>query len=122
MTKEKISEQVVEFVLSCTDEVLKKITVNSLASRFNVNRSHLAREFKANKRITLCKFIQGEKMARAALLLRNSNEMTVENLSKRLGFCSAEYFREVFKRHFAVSPSIYRQYKTNRNRGNFLKI
>jgi AraC-like DNA-binding protein len=113
MTKIRLSDQVVEFVMSCDDNELRKLTVTSLASRLNVDRSHLTREFKTDKKLILSRFIQGEKMTRAATLLRNTKNLTVETLSKRLGFCSAEYFREVFKKHFAVAPTEYRRYRNN---------
>ena len=111
MVKEYLSDQVVEYVLSCSEEVLRSLTVSSLARRFYVDRSHLAREFKSRKNLTLFQFLQGEKMARAALLLRDSNDITVEKLSEELGFSSAEYFREVFKKHFAITPTKYRRFK-----------
>jgi two-component system response regulator YesN len=113
MNSETISDQVARFVMTCTNEVLKKITVSSIARRFQVDRSHLAREFKAGKNFTLCQFIKREKMVRAAILLRESADLTVAKLSKNLGFCSAEYFREVFKKYFGVVPSKYREYKNH---------
>jgi two-component system response regulator YesN len=113
MNSETISDQVARFVMTCNNEVLKKITVSSIASRFQVDRSHLAREFKSDKNFTLCQFIQKEKMVRAAILLREATDLTVARLSENLGFCSAEYFREVFKKYFGVAPSKYREYKNH---------
>jgi AraC-like DNA-binding protein len=111
MDNEILSEQVVEFVMTCSDEELMRLTVSSIARRFNVNRSHLSREFKSGKNFTLCQFIRGEKMARAAVLLKDTSDLTVAKLSEYLGFSSAEYFREVFKSYFGVVPSKYRKYK-----------
>lgn len=113
MVSEILSEQVVELVMTCSDEELMGLTVSSIARRFNVDRSYLSREFKSGKNFTLCQFIQGEKMARAAMLLKDNTDLTVMKLSENLGFCSAEYFREVFKRYFGVVPSKYRKYKNH---------
>lgn len=116
MNNETISDQVTRFVMTCTNEVLKKMTVSNIARKFQVDRSHLAREFKSGKNFTLCQFIQKEKMVRAAISLRENADLTVTKLSQSLGFCSTEYFREVFKKHFGVAPGKYREYKNQCNK------
>ncbi|UCH94704.1 MAG: helix-turn-helix transcriptional regulator [Candidatus Aminicenantes bacterium] len=113
MDSETLPDQVAKFVMTCNNEVLKGMTVSSIARRFKVDRSHLAREFKSDKNFTLCQFIQREKMVRAAMLLRETTDLTVAKLSESLGFCSAEYFRGLFKRYFGVVPSKYRKYKNH---------
>jgi AraC-like DNA-binding protein len=111
MDGKSLTDQVIEFVMTSSDEALKELTVAGIARRFNVDRSHLSREFKSDKNFTLCNFIQREKVARAAISLRDSDALRIENLSKKLGFCSTEYFREVFKRYHGISPSKYRAYR-----------
>jgi two-component system response regulator YesN len=111
MDDEILSKQVVELVMTCSDEELKGLTVSSIARRLNVDRSHLSREFKSYNSLTLCQFIQGEKMVRAAILLNDNIDLKVAKLSENLGFCSPEYFRELFKRYFGVVPSKYKEYK-----------
>lgn len=119
MNSETISDQVAKFVMTCKNEVLKEITVSSIARRFQVDRSHLARQFKSGKNFTLCQFIQREKMVRAAILLREDADLTVTKLSETLGFCSTEYFRDVFKKYFGVAPSKYREYKSHLKEDNW---
>jgi AraC-like DNA-binding protein len=113
MDSEILTDQVAKYVMTCNNEVLKGMTVSSIARRFKVDRSHLAREFKSCKNFTLCQFIQREKMVRAAILLKDATDLTVAKLSENLGFCSTEYFRGLFKRHFGVVPSKYREYKNH---------
>lgn len=120
MKNTELTDQVTEFLLTCDDAVFCKLNVSSIARLFNVDRSHLAREFKASKNYTLSKFIQKEKMGRAASLLSRSSKLTLEQLSKKMGFCTPEYFREVFKKHFGVVPSKYREYKTNQKKNQSL--
>jgi AraC-like DNA-binding protein len=115
-----LADQVTEFILTCDDAAFCKLNVSSIARMFNVDRSHLARKFKANNNYTLCKFIQKEKMGRAASLLSGSSNLTLEQLSKKMGFCTPEYFREVFKKHFGIVPSKYREYKTNKKKDRSL--
>lgn len=116
MNRETLTDRVAKYVMTCDNEVLKRLTVSAIARRFDVNRSHLAREFKSGKNFTLCKFIQTEKMMRAAILLMDTNDLTVAKLSEDLGFCSAEYFRGVFKRYYGIAPSKYREYRNHRKK------
>ena len=113
MKNNDLANQVTKFLLTCDDKMLRILSVTSLARLFNVDRSHLAREFKASKKYTLCQFIQKEKMGRAVclLILNSSSQLTVKRLSEKMGYCSPEYFREIFKKHFGVVPSKYREYK-----------
>jgi AraC-like DNA-binding protein len=120
MDSEILSQQVIELVITCRDEELKGLKVSTIARRFNVHRSHLSRQFKSDKNITPCQFIQRERMARAARLLMDTVDLTVVKLSEKLGFCSAEYFREVFKRYFGVAPSKYRKSKNYCKENNWL--
>lgn len=105
MKNTELADQVTEYLLTCDDSAIFKLNVTTLAGLFHVDRSHLARQFKASKHFTLCGFLQKEKMGRAASLLSSSSKLTMERLSQKMGFCASEYFREVFKRHFGVVPS-----------------
>ncbi|MCU0286867.1 MAG: AraC family transcriptional regulator [Acidobacteria bacterium] len=112
MKNVKLADHVFEFLINCDDDEFFKLNVSLLALKFHVDRSHLAREFKASKNCTLCKFIKNEKMKRAASIL-SSSKVNMECLSKTLGFCKADYFREVFKKHFGVTPGLYARRKKN---------
>ena len=58
MASDEITDQVAKFVISCNNEVLKEMTVSSIARRFHVDRSHLAREFKSGKNFTIYVIIE----------------------------------------------------------------
>ncbi|MCX6581260.1 MAG: helix-turn-helix transcriptional regulator [Candidatus Aminicenantes bacterium] len=122
MKNTELADRVTEFLLTCDDAALFKLNVTSLAGLFHVDRSHLTRVFKASRHYTLCRFLQKEKMRRAALLLSNPSKLTMEGLSQKMGYCTSEYFREVFKRHFGVVPSKYREYKTGLKKSNLLML
>ncbi|MDQ1354663.1 MAG: two-component system, response regulator YesN [Acidobacteriota bacterium] len=122
MKNTELADQVTEYLLTCDDSAIFKLNVTTLAGLFHVDRSHLARQFKASKHFTLCGFLQKEKMGRAASLLSSSSKLTMERLSQKMGFCTSEYFREVFKRHFGVVPSKYREYKMGIKKSNLLML
>jgi AraC-like DNA-binding protein len=51
-------------------------------------------------------FIKSMRLKRAALLLRKS-QLTVSEITFRVGFKDPKYFRKQFLKQFGVLPSIY---------------
>lgn len=109
---DNLAEKVVQYVLGAQDTELSRLTVIALAQHFGIDRSHLTRVFRSCHNCPLGKFIHNEKMSRAAALLRDHPDMTIKQISHRLGFASPEYFSRVFKTHFEILPHKYRRYKT----------
>ncbi|MCP4217217.1 MAG: helix-turn-helix domain-containing protein [bacterium] len=109
MKKEKISDRVTEFVLTRATNDLGGLKVGSIASTFDVNPSYLSRIFKGDKDITLNEFITGEKMFRSLLLLKKNKTISMNELSKILGFSRADYFINLFKSYFGVHPKKFEQ-------------
>ncbi len=65
-------------------------------------------------------------MARAAFLLKAyGDDITVKEVSNRVGFCSCDYFIRKFRAYYGIVPGRYKEYKTWRsqvsNRGNGFK-
>jgi AraC-like DNA-binding protein len=113
-----LTEKVVQHVLCCKEEELRKLNVQSIARHFNVNRSHLARVFRAQNGCKLCDYIHKEKMSRAAAILANRPELTIKELAQLMGFASPEYFSRLFKDFHHTAPNKYRKYKSNNNNNN----
>jgi len=109
-TKENsLSDRVVEFVLTRKIEELAALTVENVAGNLKINRSHLSRTFKAEKNFTIEEFIFKIKIIRSATLLKDNNELTIKDISKRMGFCRCDYFIRIFKRYFGTTPAKYRE-------------
>jgi two-component system, response regulator YesN len=108
--KKTISDRVVEFVLNCSVDEFRNLTVNGIASFFHVNRCYLSRKFKSDKDFTLCEFLIREKLSRSVDLLRRDNHITIRALSAKMGFSNANYFIQIFKRYYGASPGRYREY------------
>jgi AraC-like DNA-binding protein len=108
--KENLSDRVVQFVLNLSIDEFQNISVARIAKIFNVNRSYLSRKFKLDKDFTLCEFIIREKLARSANMLRENKDMTIRELSSKLGFNNTNYFISVFKRFFGTPPGKYRSF------------
>lgn len=110
MKKSNLSDQVVEFVLNCSLDEFQNLTVSKIAATFSVNRCYLSRKFKGDKDFTLCEFLIREKLNRSVGLLRENNDMTIRELSQKLGFSNTNYFIQIFKNYYGAPPGRYREY------------
>lgn len=114
MKDEKLSDKVVKYIMTRKDADFGGLTVNEIADAFGIDRFRLSRVFKAEKEKTLEAYLCQERMMRCAHLLISESQMTVRDISELIGFCTCDYFNQVFKRHFGITPGQFRQCKTKR--------
>ena len=104
----KVSDNVVEFVLTREVKDLENLTVNAIARKFKINRCYLSQRFKFDKKVSLHQYILMIKILRALSLLEGDENITVETLSKQIGFSSPDYFTRVFKKMIGTTPGKYK--------------
>lgn len=78
--------------------------VMSLANELCMGRSKLYMQFKQMTGLTPNEFILKVKLDEAMVLLKNSPELNISEISARLGFSSPRYFSKSFKAFFGVTP------------------
>ena len=83
--------------------------VDVLCTLLNMSRTSFYNKIKA-----LTDYIRLIRLKRAAHLLK-TEKYTITEVAEMTGFNDAKYFREVFKRHFKVSPSKYMKGEDNKN-------
>lgn len=110
MRKDSLSDRVVEFVLNCPNDEFQNLTVTKIASEFRVNRCYLSRKFKSDKDFTLCEFLIREKLSRSVGFLRQDKNITIRELSAKMGFSNTNYFIQIFKNYYGTPPGRYREY------------
>lgn len=106
------TEEVIQYVMSVTDEEFAELSVGTLASMFKIDRYKLMRQFKAQTDMTLEDFLLKEKMARAAFLLKTYADITVKEVSERVGFCTCNYFIRRFRKYYGIVPGKYKRIKS----------
>ncbi len=125
MENKKLSDLVVQYVMTVPDEEFAGLSVSKLAHRFRLDRYKLSRQFKKQTRMTLDSFLTREKMFRAAFLLIANKDISVKDVSRKVGFCTSDYFIRVFRDYYGIVPGRYKEYKTRRsgigNRRSILK-
>lgn len=81
-------------------------TVDMLCGLLNMSRTSVYNKLKALTDQSPGDYMRLIRLKRAAQLLKE-DEHTVAEISDMTGFADAKYFREVFKKHFGLSPTQY---------------
>lgn len=87
------------------------LSVSSLCQLMNVGKTKLSSEFKKYAGTTIAKFILNVRLEKAQQLLSTS-DLTVTEISEKVGFNDYNYFCRVFKKYYDISPQSYRLSQT----------
>jgi YesN/AraC family two-component response regulator len=110
LDKNKLSESVVEYILTLDSKAFKTLNVNRIARKFKVNRSYLSRKFKKDKKLALNNYIVTVKILRATILLGTRDELSTEDVAKALGYSNTQYFCRLFKKKIGTTPGKFKAY------------
>ncbi len=89
------------------------ITVRKLCRETHLSTSVLYKRFHAHFGCTLNDYINLKRVEEARGLLENT-DLSVEEISERVGFSGASYFSRIFKQKMGVSPIRFRKTKQGR--------
>ena len=84
----------------------QEFNVDSLCNLLNMSRTSFYNKIKALTNQAPADYIRAIRLNRAAELLKTGKYSVIE-VADMTGYNDAKYFREVFKKHFKVSPSKY---------------
>ncbi|WP_440055292.1 GlxA family transcriptional regulator [Pseudoalteromonas sp. T1lg65] len=87
-----------------TDNVDKSITVNEMADYLGLSTKQLTRRFKHHLNCTPSHYFKKMKLNYARDILGTEN-ISVEQVARKVGFNSYDSFRRAFYRQFSISPS-----------------
>ena len=110
--KKKVTEKVVEFILTRKREELKNLTLQKIAQNVGVNIFYLFFRFIIDQRITIPDFILREKMHEAYFILGEDEKKSITELSRELGFLKVEDFDVEFQKCFAINPEKFRDIRS----------
>lgn len=88
--------------------VSARLTLEAVTAASDVSQSTLSKRFRQELGITVGRYIENVVFAEAQRLLCNS-ELSIAEISERLGFCDQFYFSSRFKHHYLESPQNYRR-------------
>lgn len=83
-------------------------TVDSLADAALMSRSTFSTRFHEAFGVPPMHFLHDVRLRRSAELFQRNPGLTIDQVSRRVGFASRSYFSQAFKRRFGVSPASFR--------------
>lgn len=99
----------ISLVKSFLDEHYKeKLSLESVASQFFIDKHYLARLFKEQYGVTLVTYLQQVRITHAKRMLRFTDK-SIEEIGLECGIGELNYFSRVFKKLEGVSPSEFRR-------------
>jgi AraC-like DNA-binding protein len=103
--KSSLVQNILQFL---NDNLDKTFKAEDLANLFHYSSSHILSTFKKNTGYSLFQFFNMKKVQKACEYL-NYTDMTIKEISFRLGFQDPLYFSRLFKSHMGISPRKYRK-------------
>lgn len=85
------------------------LSIQQIADELNVNVNHLTSVFRHETGCTPNAYIRQVRTKKAAHLLV-STDLSIQDISNRVGVLDANYFIKLFKKEYAMTPSEYRKY------------
>lgn len=82
-------------------------TLDSLAEQSNMSRATLIRQFKNTLGLPPMAYILNWRMIKAHHLLKYTSK-TIDQISELVGFSTARTLTKSFRRHYGVTPSVFR--------------
>ncbi len=88
--------------------VFEDVSLDEMAAIANMSPSTFKRKFKIEFNTTFSRYIVAKRLERANRLLRNS-KASVSEIAYDCGFNDPGYFSKLFKRHYNLSPTLFRE-------------
>ena len=89
-------------------EITSVLSLSTIAKKMNMNASYLSNLFKRETGMTITFFINQQKIRLAAEYLKES-QLSIAQVSERVGIHDVNYFARIFKKHLGMSPSDFRK-------------
>ena len=112
-TSRGIVKEIIEYIQSGYDQ---KIMINDLAQQFFLNPSYLSNLFKQETGKSFTAYLVECRLKKAAELLETT-ELTLYEISAKVGYEDYFHFSKLFKKHMNISPANYRKNKTSNSGG-----
>lgn len=86
----------------------KNLTLKAISSNIAVSSQYLSTLFKQEVGQSLTEFIAKNRMEQAIYFLKES-DLSISEIATEVGYSDLNYFSKVFKKHYGVTPSTYRE-------------
>ena len=110
-----IDKNILDRAISIIEENIDNpdFNINIFAREMAMSRTNLFTKIKSITGKTPNEYIMTIKLKKGAYMLKNNPELSVTEISDKLGFSSAKYFSKCFNDLYHMRPSAYRNSKEN---------
>ena len=102
------NRQVLEAARFISQNYMRPITTAEIAQAAGYSPNYLTREFREKTGIGIHEYLVFIRLQQAAMELLSTND-TITQVALRCGFSDGNYFKDVFKKKFGITPREYRQ-------------
>jgi YesN/AraC family two-component response regulator len=111
VAKSKVIEQVLDII---DKEYNQKISLETLAESVHVSPTYLSKKFSEEIGQSIPSFIMKFRIKKAKKLLVRYPDYSMAMVAELVGFHSQNYFTNIFKKYEGITPSKYRELKSDR--------
>lgn len=108
--QKKMNWLIFEDITSYIKDNYQNISIKELANKFHFQEDYFNRLLKSTVGVTYSKYLQEIRINEAIKLLLNTN-LTIEEISIKVGYQNKGYFYKLFKEKTKMTPSEYRKIK-----------
>ncbi len=112
MTTMSNTEHAVKYIENATEFIeknyIKGIQISDIAEHLSLNPKYLSRLFKKEHSMTIGEYLSELRIKKALELLEGTN-LTIDQISTKVGYNDTRGFIRLFKKNYGVTPSKYRQ-------------
>lgn len=105
----QVKSAIIQFVHTDDEEAMNKKISVLLSQKLNVDYNYLSALFSSSEGITIEKYVILQRIERAKELLAY-NELTLNEISYKLGYSSVQHLSQQFKKVTGLTPSQYKEH------------
>lgn len=107
--EQHVQHAVRQMIHYLTTQYAQPIRIEEMAESLGFNRAYLSRIFKQATQMSPVTFLLRVRIDKGRQLLRERQELTIEQIAASVGIQDALYFSRQFRRFYHMSPSAYRE-------------
>lgn len=108
MIKPDLNDNIQKAVDYINNNLESDLSVKSISKNANVSKSVLYKNFHTSFNCTVSEYIHARRVEKSLELLTGT-DMSIEEISQKVGFSSASYYSKIFKKQMGVVPVRYRK-------------
>lgn len=110
----KVVTRIGKAITYIEEHLHEKLLLNDIATKAHFSPFHFHRLFSVVTKETLNSFITRKRIEKAASFLLHKKELTITEVSDRVGFTSLSSFSRAFKKFYGISPVEFKESSPNK--------